>query len=231
MEVKTELGKTYTVVSTTGGSVTTQDGTPVKTLVAGQDYFTAVSSVTVISDDEAIVQEVFKSAPIGGSGGGGGGTPGAPGAPGADGEDGISCTHSWNGTELIVASASGISSADLKGEKGEKGDKGDKGDTGPQGEPANLTGEPIETLTSSALTMQHAHWFDNSAQSAVTVSPATWNNEVITCYIKTSIPVTLSGVTWLYGQPTMTSGYTYVIALQQLDASTVLANLAYTLPQ
>lgn len=128
MEVKTELGKTYTVVSTAGGSVTTQDGTPVKTLTAGQDYFTAVSSVTVISDDEAIVQEVFKSAPIGGSGGGGGGT---PGAPGADGEDGISCTHSWDGTILTVTSASGTSSADLKGEKG------DTGPQGPQGEPGS----------------------------------------------------------------------------------------------
>ena len=44
------------------------------------------------------------------------------------GADGVSATHSWNGTTLTVTSASGTSSADLKG------DKGDKGDTGPQGE-------------------------------------------------------------------------------------------------
>lgn len=36
-----------------------------------------------------------------------------------DGEDGISCEHSWNGTILTVKSASGTSSADLKGDKGE----------------------------------------------------------------------------------------------------------------
>ena len=34
----------------------------------------------------------------------------------------MSCTHSWAGTVLTVTSASGTSSADLKGEKGDKGD-------------------------------------------------------------------------------------------------------------
>lgn len=41
-----------------------------------------------------------------------------------DGKDGVSVTHSWNGTTLNITSASGTSSADLKGEKGDKGDKG-----------------------------------------------------------------------------------------------------------
>lgn len=58
---------------------------------------------------------------------------------GSDGEDGISCTHEWDGTTLIITSASGTSSSDLKGERGEKGEqgepgaKGDKGDTGQNG--------------------------------------------------------------------------------------------------
>lgn len=56
-----------------------------------------------------------------------------------DGEDGVSATHIWNGTTLTVTSASGTSSANLKGDKGDagekgadgaKGDKGDKGDAG-----------------------------------------------------------------------------------------------------
>lgn len=38
-----------------------------------------------------------------------------------DGKDGISATHEWNGTILTVTSASGTSSADLKGAKGDKG--------------------------------------------------------------------------------------------------------------
>ena len=37
---------------------------------------------------------------------------------GEKGDDGISVTHSWNGTTLVVTSASGTSSADLKGEAG-----------------------------------------------------------------------------------------------------------------
>ena len=68
-----------------------------------------------------------------------------------DGADGVSATHIWNGTTLTVTSASGTSSANLKGDKGDqgeqgiqgiqgekgsdgaKGDKGDKGDTGTAG--------------------------------------------------------------------------------------------------
>jgi hypothetical protein len=38
-----------------------------------------------------------------------------------DGENGVSCTHSWDGTVLNVTSASGTSSANLKGEKGDDG--------------------------------------------------------------------------------------------------------------
>ena len=38
---------------------------------------------------------------------------------GASGKDGISTTHSWNGTTLTVTSASGTSSANLKGDKGD----------------------------------------------------------------------------------------------------------------
>ena len=54
---------------------------------------------------------------------------------GVPGKDGISATHSWNGTVLTVTSASGTSSADLKGDKGDKGDsvKGDPGEDGDDG--------------------------------------------------------------------------------------------------
>lgn len=61
---------------------------------------------------------------------------GDKGDKGATGAAGVSVTHEWDGTTLKVTSASGTSSADLKGEKGDKGDtgaKGDKGDTGAQG--------------------------------------------------------------------------------------------------
>lgn len=65
------------------------------------------------------------------------GSDGKNGTDGTDGADGVSCTHRWNGTTLIVTSASGTSSANLKGEQGAqgaKGDKGDPGETGPKGD-------------------------------------------------------------------------------------------------
>lgn len=43
------------------------------------------------------------------------------GDDGSSGADGVSCTHSWDGTKLIITSASGTSSADLKGETGKDG--------------------------------------------------------------------------------------------------------------
>ena len=60
-----------------------------------------------------------------------------------DGEDGVSATHEWNGTVLTVRSASGESSADLKGERGPQGIQGEQGipgERGPQG-PQGIQGE------------------------------------------------------------------------------------------
>lgn len=56
-----------------------------------------------------------------------------PALVGKDGEDGISIKHAWNGTELILQSASGITYTELKGDRGERGEKGDKGDKGDPG--------------------------------------------------------------------------------------------------
>lgn len=48
--------------------------------------------------------------------------------------DGVSATHEWNGTTLTITSASGTSSADLKGAKGDKGDSGERGEKGERGD-------------------------------------------------------------------------------------------------
>ena len=52
---------------------------------------------------------------------------GSDGASGKDGSNGVSATHSWNGTTLTVTSASGTSSANLKGDKGDTGSNGSNG--------------------------------------------------------------------------------------------------------
>lgn len=60
--------------------------------------------------------------------------------------DGVSVTHKWNGTVLSVTSASGTSSADLKGERGPqgvRGEKGERGEQGPQGEQGLPGTDPV----------------------------------------------------------------------------------------
>ena len=49
---------------------------------------------------------------------------------GADGRDGVSATHSWSGTTLTITSASGTSSANLKGDTGSNGKDGSNGADG-----------------------------------------------------------------------------------------------------
>lgn len=75
------------------------------------------------------------------------GEKGETGSQGEKGDPGISVTHTWDGTTLTITSASGSTSADLKGEKGEKGDRGlqgEKGETGEKGE-RGLQGEKGDT--------------------------------------------------------------------------------------
>ena len=50
-----------------------------------------------------------------------------------NGADGISASHFWNGETLTISSASGTSSAYLKGDQGEGGPQGPQGEAGPQG--------------------------------------------------------------------------------------------------
>lgn len=57
------------------------------------------------------------------------------GIQGVQGEPGVSATHEWDGTRLIMTSASGTTTTDLKGEKGDPGISGETGGVGPQGEP------------------------------------------------------------------------------------------------
>lgn len=63
------------------------------------------------------------------------GKDGAPGRDGTDGRDGVSATHEWNGTTLTITSASGTTSANLKGDPGRDGADGAPGKDGAPGEP------------------------------------------------------------------------------------------------
>lgn len=78
---------------------------------------------------------------------------------------GVSVTHQWNGTVLSVTSASGTSSADLKGEKGDKGDPGEKGDRGEKGEKGDK-GDKGDPGDGAAIT-----FFDLAAMGLPAVTP------------------------------------------------------------
>lgn len=94
------------------------------------------------------------------------------------------------------------------------------------------TGEIMELLDSPIIVVKHGTWFDNSSHSSITIQPTEWKNKIVTCYLKSALPVTLSGATWLDdAAPTMESGYTHFIAIQQISAASIVANLAYSLPQ
>ena len=61
------------------------------------------------------------------------GLKGETGEKGEKGTDGTSATHRWSGTTLYITSASGTSSANLKGEKGDPGTNGKDGTNGTNG--------------------------------------------------------------------------------------------------
>lgn len=61
------------------------------------------------------------------------GEQGIQGAQGEKGANGTPATHRWSGTTLYITSASGTSSANLKGDTGDKGDTGAKGADGKDG--------------------------------------------------------------------------------------------------
>lgn len=138
----------------------------------------------------------------------------SPGTPASFVADGHPVTLSSDSATMLPANARVVESGNAEGAAG-----------------LSASGEPVVNLSGTSLTMAHATWFANTDQALLTIAPASWKNEVMTCYLKTAVPVELSGVQWLYGEPAMAQGYTYVIALQQIEPTTVLANLAYVLPQ
>lgn len=102
------------------------------------DYVFTPVEQTTIAEIAAIAQSVRDDADAGLFDGkpGENGRDGVDGKDGAPGKDGISATHSLDGTVLTITSASGTSSADLKGDKGdtgEQGPQGPKGETGTAG--------------------------------------------------------------------------------------------------
>ena len=88
------------------------------------DYIIGRDNIVSKDELESATDEALRNAKASGEFDG---RDGVDGKDGANGKDGVSATHYWNGTTLTITSASGTSSADLKGDKGDKGADGDPG--------------------------------------------------------------------------------------------------------
>lgn len=121
----------YAVTHSADGKQTIRDYTfGINTKQKPSDYvYTETEVYSIKTALEKALREAKESGDFTGPEGkqGPAGKPGEDGKDGQDGKpgkDGTPCTHSWDGTTLTVTSASGTSSANLRGEKGEKGENG-----------------------------------------------------------------------------------------------------------
>jgi hypothetical protein len=107
------------------------------------------------------------------------------------------------------------------------------GDLISEGEDDNVLGESLQPLTGDILQMRHNVWYDSGTMSYVNVLADTDSGKIKTCYLVAcpTSPLVLNGVNWLW-TPVDLEDYskTHVIALQQIGAGPVIANLAYSYP-
>ncbi len=97
------------------------------------------------------------------------GADGQKGADGKNGADGVSVTHSWNGTTLTVTSASGTSSANLKGDAGAAGKDGSNGKTPVKGTDYYTESDKAEIVMAVRAALTNETWtFTLSDGSTVT---------------------------------------------------------------
>lgn len=115
------------------------------------------------------------------------GAKGDTGATGAAGKNGVSATHSWNGTTLTITSASGTSSADLKGAKGEPGADGQPGLAGKSAYQYALDGGYTGTEEEFARKLA-------SESSAIHIGSEPPEDENVTVWIDTDEEPEASGI-------------------------------------
>jgi hypothetical protein len=100
-------------------------------------------------------------------------TNGSKGSAGTNGKDGTSVTHSWSGTTLTVTSASGTSSADLKGADGKDGKDGAVGATGNTGKSA------YQQAVDGGYTGSEVEFEQKLARDIPTVTQTTGNSKTL----------------------------------------------------
>lgn len=107
------------------------------------------------------------------------------------------------------------------------------GDLIVEGEDDRVLGESFQSLTGATMQMKHNVWYHSGTISYINVLADVDAGRVKTCYLIAcpSSPLVLNGVNWLWTPVDLEdSSKTHVIALQQIGAGPVMANLAYSYP-
>lgn len=100
-----------------------------------------------------------------------------------------------------------------------------------------VLGELITNVTSSSapvtLFMRHNQWYNTRFISFIDILADTDSGRVKTCYLisHAANPLVLTGVQWLWAPVDLEdTSKTHVIALQQIGAGPIMANVAYSYP-
>lgn len=109
------------------------------------------------------------------------------------------------------------------------------GDLNVSGDDDRVLGDTITDVTGNtgllSLAMRHNYWYNAGPTSYINILADTNSGRIKTCYIISSpaTPLVMNGVQWLWEPVELEdTSKTHVVALQQIGAGPVMANVAYS---
>lgn len=199
----TSPGKTYSVNSISGCTVSA-GGTTLATISANvQTTFIAPEEEVIVSDDNAIIVEV-----TGVGAGGSGGTGGSGGSGGPIDLTGVALLEGGNtftGDQII------------------NGDLTVSGDVTAEGE---YNGAEVIETTDTTITPEAGKYYKYiGTEDTITVVAPVWIGYATISYLETAEPVELEGVTWSPAKPSLTGSGPFVYTLVCAESGSVLASV------
>lgn len=198
----TSPGKTYSVNSISGCTISA-GGTTLATIPANvQTTFIAPEEEVLVSDNNAIIVEV-----TGVGAGGSGGTGGSGGSGGPIDLTGVALLEGGNtftGDQII------------------NGDLTVSGDVTAEGE---YNGAEVIETTDTTITLEAGKYYKyTGTEDTITVAAPVWIGYATISYLETAEPVDLQGVTWSPAKPSLTGAGPFVYTLACSEPGMVLAS-------
>ena len=199
----TSPGKTYSVNSV-GGCTISAGGTTLATIPANvQTTFIAPEEEVLVSDNNAIIVEV-----TGVGAGGSGGTGGSGGSGGPIDLTGVALLEGGNtftGDQII------------------NGDLTVSGDVTAEGE---YNGAEVIETTDTTITPEAGKYYKYiGTEDTITVTAPVWIGYATISYLETAEPIELEGVTWSPAKPSLTGAGPFVYTLVCAESGSVLASV------